>query len=140
MAEKGLFINPVTLPLWISGLVFLLFPAGKRYRLFLFSYLFLLLVMMAGHSSRPDRIASIYTFFVASGAVVIEQYFNAGWRRFSQVSLFVLMLTGGLILAPVFCPLISPALLRNHISRLGLKLDLEEGKKGEPIPQYRGFH
>src|SRR5690606_34865798 len=35
-----------------------------------------------------------------------------------------------------FTPLLPPDRLKAHIAWLGLKMDIEEGKKGEPIPQW----
>ena len=136
LIEQIIFANPLSFPLWFTGLVILAFTPGRKYRLLLYAYIFLLLVMMAGHSSRPDRISAIYTFFMASGAVAIEQHLKPFWRKFTQASIAILMVSGGVLLAPVFCPLLPPSVTKNHISRLGLHLDLEEGKKGEPIPQW----
>lgn len=134
--EQIIFTNPFTFLLWFTGLIALAFHKGKPYRLFLFAYLFLLLVILLGHSSRPDRIASIYTFFLAFGAVVIEKSLKSLWRGFAQISIIVLLLTGGILLAPVFCPLMPPQTLKPYLSKLGLHFDIEEGKKGEPIPQW----
>lgn len=134
--EQIIFANPATFPLWITGIIALIFPKGRTYRFMLFAYLFLLGIMMLGHSSRPDRISSIYTFFFAYGAVAIEQYLKKTWRATAQIAIAALMLAGGCILAPVFCPVLPPAALKTHIARLGLHLEIEEGKKGEPIPQW----
>jgi hypothetical protein len=134
--EQIVFVNPFTFILWISGLIALLTPWGKPYRLMLFAYIFLLFVMLAGHSSRPDRIASVYTFFMATGAVAIEQFPKIYWKRFAQISLSILTVTGGILLTPVFCPILPPQTLKPYLSSLGLQFDIEEGKKGEPIPQW----
>jgi hypothetical protein len=134
--EQIFFVNPATFLLWISGLIVLLTPWGKPYRLMLFAYGFLLLVILAGHSSRPDRIASIYTFFMASGAVAIEQYLKSSWKRVIRISMAGLMITGGVFLAPAFCPILPPQTLKPYLAEMGLQFDIEEGKKGEPIPQW----
>jgi hypothetical protein len=134
--EQIIFVNPFTFPLWLTGLVVLMFPKGKPYRFMLFAYVFLLLVMLAGHSSRPDRIASIYTFFMASGAVALENYLNKFWLRFSQVVAATLLITGGIMFTPVFCPVFSPPDTKIYLSRLGLHFDVEAGKTGEPLPQW----
>jgi hypothetical protein len=136
MIEQIVFANPATFPLWITGVIALAFHRGKEFRLMLFGWLFLMAVMIAGHSSRPDRIASIYTFLIAFGAVTIERGLKPIWRRPVQISMAMLMITGGVLLTPVFIPLMSPQPLKEHIERLGLKMDIEEGKKGEPIPQW----
>jgi hypothetical protein len=134
--EQIIFVNPATFPLWFAGLIFLAVPKGKPYRFMLFAYLFLLIVMVSSRSSRPDRIASVYTFFAAAGAVGIEHFLKSYRRRTAQVAIAVLMIAGGIILAPAFMPLLKPAALKTHLSRLGLKFDIEEGKIGEPIPQW----
>jgi len=136
IAEQIIFVNPFTFPLWFTGLISLLFSKGKPYRFMLFAYVFLLLLMLTGHSSRPDRIASIYTFFMASGTVAIEFYLKTSWQRFNQVIVGILLITGGIMFTPVFCPILSPAVTKKYISRLGLHFDLEAGKVGEPLPQW----
>jgi hypothetical protein len=136
MIEQVIFVNPFTFPLWLTGLVALFFRKAKPYRFMLFAFAFLLLIILAGRSSRPDRIASIYTFFMASGVVAIEQYLASSRRRFAQISAAILILAGGIILAPVFIPLMPPQTLKPYISRLGLHFDIEAGKIGEPVPQW----
>jgi 4-amino-4-deoxy-L-arabinose transferase-like glycosyltransferase len=134
--EQVLFISPAAFPLWITGLVALLFSRGKPYRFMFFAYIFLLFVMVSGRSSRPDRIASIYLFFIAYGSVAIELYLKKGWQRVVQVAMAILMIAAGIVLSPIFCPVMQPAQLKQHIASLGLKIEIEEGKKGEPIPQW----
>jgi hypothetical protein len=134
--EQVLFVSPASFPLWLTGLIVLLLPRGKPYRFMFFAYMFLLFVMVSGRSSRPDRIASIYVFFIAYGAVAIEQYLKPVWQRVAQAAMAALMIASGIILSPVFCPVMQPAQLKQHIAKLGLKIDIEEGKKGEPIPQW----
>jgi hypothetical protein len=134
--EQITLVNPLTFPLLITGIIALMFPNGKPYRLFLIAYAFLLMVIITAQSSRPDRIASIYTFFVAYGAVAVEQYLKSFWLRFAQISVATMMIIGGIILFPFFCPILPPPTLKTYVSGLGLNFDIEEGKKGEPIPQW----
>jgi len=134
--EQVLFVNPAGFPLWMTGLIALMLRKGKIYRFMLFAYLFLIILMVAGRSSRPDRIVSIYVFLLAYGAVAIEQFLRRPWLRVTQGALAVLLLAGAVVLSPIFCPLMPPARLKQHIARLGLKLEIEEGKRGEPIPQW----
>ncbi|MEI6682274.1 MAG: glycosyltransferase family 39 protein [Bacteroidota bacterium] len=134
--EQVIFVNPFTWLLWTSGLVSLFFSRGRPFRPMLVAYFILLIMMMAGHSSRPDRIAAIYPFLMASGAVAMEQYLRPASRRAAQISTGLLILAGGIMAAPVSCPLFSPAATKQYISRLGLHFDLEAGKMGEPLPQW----
>lgn len=134
--EQILVTNPAASLLWIAGLVALFFPSGKPFRFVGYAYLILLLVMFAGHSSRPDRIVSIYPFLIAFGATAVEKLNRLQWRRLVRGIIAILVIVVGLLMAPVFCPLLPPAQLREHISRLGFRLEIEEGKRGEPIPQW----
>jgi hypothetical protein len=134
--EQVLFVNPAGFPLWLTGLIALMLRKGKTYRFMLFAYLFLIILMVAGRSSRPDRIVSIYIFLLAYGAVAIEQYLRQAWLRVTQAAVAVLLIIGAVVMSPIFCPLMPPAQLKQHISRLGLKIEIEEGKRGEPIPQW----
>jgi 4-amino-4-deoxy-L-arabinose transferase-like glycosyltransferase len=129
--EQIIIVNPATFLLWFPGLLTLFLPKGKPYRFMAFAYLFLLLVMFAGHSSRPDRMASIYPFFLAAGALALELYLKLKWQRALQVFLAVVILTGGAIMAPVFCPIMPPEPLKAHIKRIGIQLEIEEGKRVE---------
>jgi len=133
--EQVIFVNPATFLLWFTGFIALFFAGRKIYRPLLYAYIFLMLVIVIGHSSRPDRISSIYPFFMAMGAVTIETYLKKAQRAF-QFSLAVVMLAGGIIMAPLFIPLLPPDLFKTYASRLGVQFDIEAGKKDEPIPQW----
>ncbi len=134
--EQVMFVNPFTWLLWTTGLVSLFFSMGKPYRPLLVAYFILLMIMMTGHSSRPDRITAIYPFLMASGALAIERSLGSTPRRVAQISLAILILAGGIMAAPVSCPLLSPSVTKQYIYRLGLHFDLEAGKMGEPLPQW----
>jgi len=134
--EQVVFTNPVNFLLWISGLLFLLTQWGKQYRLFLVAFVFLLFVMVAGHSSRPDRIASIYTILVAVGAVGLETTLKPKLKIITLGGLYIIVLAGGIMLTPAFIPIFQPHTLKPYLNGLGLHFDIEEGKKGEPIPQW----
>lgn len=134
--EQVIFINPATFLLWFTGLVYLLTPAGKNFRFLFFAYILLLLIMMAGHSSRPDRIASIYILLIVFGVIAIDKIRKASGKLFAQISITILLLISGVILTPIFCPVLPPAKLKPYIASLGLSFNLEEGKKNEPVPQW----
>jgi hypothetical protein len=53
-----------------------------------------------------------------------------------QISLATLLIIGAVILSPIFCPLMPPKQLKQHIARLGVNIEIEEGKRGEPVPQW----
>ncbi|RPH38277.1 hypothetical protein EHM92_00400, partial [bacterium] len=132
-----LFTNPFTLPVWIAGLAYCFFSdGGKRYRFFGWAYLFLLAVMIMGQSSRPDRIASIYTVLLALGAVAIGRITLPALKRLAAPATIVLLIAGTILLAPISAPLLPPPALRSYLSALGLSFDIEIGKSNEALPQW----
>jgi hypothetical protein len=131
-----MFVSPLLFPIWFLGWFSFLGTRLKPYRFIFFSYAFLLLILLVGHSSRPDRIAAIYPVLIASGFVAMSAILKA--RALAAIQWFfgVGIIVGLVIFAPIFIPLQKPHITAHHIKNMGLKFDLEEGKKGEPLPQW----
>ncbi len=135
--DQILFANPFSFPLWIAGLgYFFLSHEGKKYQFFGWMSMLLLLVMIISGASRPDRIAAMYTALFAAGAVVIASIRIASFRTPATAVIVAMLLIGGMSALPVFTPLLSPSSTKSFISGLGLSLDVEQGKRGEPLPQW----
>jgi len=135
--DQILFANPFALPLWILGLGYFFFSNdGKNFRFFGWTYLLLLAVMMLSGSSRPDRIAAIYTVLFAAGAVAISSLPLSSFRKVAFVSMMILLIIGGAVSIPVFTPLLPSSMTRAYISTLGISFSLEQGKRDEPLPQW----
>jgi MFS family permease len=139
LTDQALFTNPAVLPLWITGLGFLLVSkSAQKYRSLAWTYGILLLVMILSQSSRPDRIAAIYPILFAGGAVAIQSIQRQALRR-GLNGVMVVLLTGGfLIAAPLFTPLLSPRSTANLVTSLGVSLSIESGKTRDPLPQWLG--
>jgi hypothetical protein len=115
LASQVLFMNPLALPLWLAGLVFLFVsPAVRPYRFLAWSYLLLLALVLASRVSRADRIAGIYPVLLAAGAVATERAAARagwGWLRGAAVALIV---TGAVALAPLGLPVLPPGARALH--------------------------
>ncbi|HMK38705.1 MAG TPA: glycosyltransferase family 39 protein [Bacteroidota bacterium] len=135
--DQILFAGPFTLPLWIGGLAyFLLDHDGKKYRFLAWTYLILLGVMIAGRSSRPDRIAAMYAVLFAGGAVALGKIAHRPSLRILPALMIVLLACGAIVVAPVFTPVLSPPDLKRYLATIGFSPALEKGKMNEPIPQW----
>ena len=131
-----MIVNPVTLPLWLFGLFFLIgSKEGKEYRAFGWCYVVLLLTMMFSGSSRPDRISSIYPLLFAAGAVWVEQYASRIRRRWPVNVGIVLITVGGLVYLPISVPILPPAMLVRYMSAIGFSMNIERGKSSA-LPQW----
>ncbi len=139
LLDQAIFANPFALPLWVAGLVYLLVSKHtQRYRSLGWLFPFLLLFMVLSGSSRPDRIAAIYPFLFAAGAVAIQSIQWVIMRWVATGLMVVVLVAGILVCAPVFSPLLPPAATQKYISAFGLSLSIESGKTNDPLPQWLG--
>jgi hypothetical protein len=103
--------NPVTVPLWIAGLFFLLLkPEGKRYRMIGWMYLIPLVIFLIV-KGRPYYLSPAYPMLFAAGAVWGERWSEAlspaaagRLRRVVRSNLVI----GGMVVALLVLPLAPP--------------------------------
>jgi len=137
LAAQILIANRFALPLWIAGLFYFLFlPGGRKYRFLGLAYLVLLLAMLLSGSSRPDRIAAMYTVLFAAGGVWFGNLPQRQALRYAALLLLIVLTAGGLVYVPAFSPILPPPLLHRYLSAIGFSLDLEIGKTNELLPQW----
>lgn len=103
------YLNPFSLPIWVSGLAYLLFAkSGRRYRIFGLAFVIplALLLLLRG---KPYYMGPAYTVLISSGAVYLEGLSRrAAWLK---PALVVLVLVGGVFAAPLGLPLLPPDML-----------------------------
>jgi hypothetical protein len=102
--QQILMMSPLTAPLWLAGLWFLLFsPGGAKLRWFGLTYVILSLVYLA-LQAKVYYLAPIYPVLIAAGSVVIERALQP--RRWLAVTYACLLLVAGLAIAPEAFPLL----------------------------------
>ena len=113
LSGQFLIQNPVTLPIWLAGLVYLFTPAGKRYRALGILFLTAAVVLVVNGHSKSEYLASAFAGIFAAGGIAWEHWLEpaAGrtprpirwhWLRIPLVGLLVL----GLALAPLVLPIL----------------------------------
>ena len=80
VVQQAIFMNPLTLPLWLAGLGwFFAGPSGKAYRALAWAYL-ITLVLLLVTDGRVYYLAPAYPMLFAGGAVAIEGWAGRrGW-------------------------------------------------------------
>lgn len=133
--DQALTMQPVLLPLWLGGLVWLLIaPAARRYRLFGWTFLIALGLFIA-LGAKNYYVAPIYPMLFAAGAVGFERVTSCRlpWARAAYVGLVVI---GGALLAPISCPLLSPEAFIRYQKALHIPVPEAEHQNNGPLPQY----
>jgi len=127
-----LAMNPLALPVWVAGFVFLLGRRdGKMYRFLGVACVVLLVVHVASQTSRPDRVTGMFPILLSAGAIFTERLIKA---KAGRVTLIGATVAAGLALAPMAVPLLPPSVLAPYAAALGTNKSGERGKTS-PIPQ-----
>ena len=97
-----LYMNPLTLPVWLGGLWFLLSEAGRRYRLFGWLFLSVFLVQI-GMQSKPYYLAPAYPPLFAAGGLLVERLSGRKlwFARAAVAELGAAVIVGALLSLPV---------------------------------------
>jgi 4-amino-4-deoxy-L-arabinose transferase-like glycosyltransferase len=138
LLNQILFMSPATLPIWLAGLVFCLGSrAGRSYRFIGWIFVTLMLLMLIGQKSRPDRIAGIYPVLFAAGATWWDSVVRRAGLRWTRWALPALLILFGLLFAPLSLPLLPPEQLARYSAAAGIVPKLERGSgKISELPQW----
>jgi hypothetical protein len=133
--DQFLVQNPVTVPVWGSGLIFLLFSrSGRRFRMLGWIYLASLLILVANGHSKAEYLSPAYAILFAAGGVALERWLGRpalAWAR----AVIAILLLGGLILAPVVVPILPVDTYIAYAETLGIEPSTSENKELAELPQ-----
>lgn len=135
LVDQILIMHPITLPVWIGGLIYFFSKRGKPYRLFGWMYLTVLLILLVARG-KSYYLGPAYPVLVAGGAVALEHAFERRWQTL-RMAYPVLMVISGIALAPVSLPILPPAMLERYLRALGLleATNRTETRRIERLPQ-----
>ena len=135
MVEQVIFMNPVTLPLWLAGLAwFFAGPRGRAYRALGWAYLIVLLLLLV-LDGRVYYLAPAYPMLFAGGAVAMEHWADRqhwGWLKPVYAGV---LLVGGLVLAPFWLPLLPPETYLRYAEILPFEQPAVETPATGALPQ-----
>jgi Dolichyl-phosphate-mannose-protein mannosyltransferase len=109
VANQLFLMNPVTVPLWVAGLVFYFrAPAGKPYRVMGWTYV-ILYALFTVVNFKPYFLAPAYPMLYAGGAMMFEQLAQRPRRVWVTPAYIVALALSGLLFLPFTTPLLPPA-------------------------------
>ncbi len=135
--QQTILVHPLTAPIWIVGLVALLFSARlKQYRFLAWTYLVCYAVLFALHG-KNYYLAPVYPMLLAAGAVVIDYAFHRPSAKWLKPAIVIVLLASGAHLAPVTVPMLSPDHFVAYMKTLPFKLPvMEHGLERADLPQW----
>jgi len=135
--QQTLLVNPLTAPIWIAGLIALLFwPRFTAYRVLGISYLVCYTVFFLLHG-KNYYLAPIYPMLLAAGAVVMESAFARPKLTWLKPAIAIILLASGAHLTPVVVPVLSPDRFLAYTKTLPFKLPvMEHSHARAALPQW----
>jgi hypothetical protein len=136
LTESILEANPLTLPLWLGGLVWLLVARlARRFQIaglmFLLTYVVLVL-----QKSKPYYFAASFPVLMAAGGVAWESWSEGRRWQWVRWVLAANLIAGGVVFAPMAVPLLSPENFVTYQQRLGIIPNTGEVGHTSALPQY----
>ena len=149
--QQALLVNPLTLPIWLRGLLFLLFSARLRpYRALGWCYLVCYAVFFVLHG-KTYYLAPVYPMLLAAGAVVIESAIDGRVEgranrgpdsarvrlQWLKPVIVVVLLANGVYPSPIVIPILSPDHFLAYAKSLPFKLPvMEHSHARAALPQW----
>ena len=119
LGHQVLIMSPVTLPIWLAGLGFLLLSErGRSFRAIGWAFLVTLATFIVT-KGKDYYVTPAFATLFAAGAVAIEGYSALGFRRWLRPASVALLLAG-LPLLPMVLPILPPESVAGYQERLGI--------------------
>ena len=134
LGEQVMNVHPMTAPVWIAGLCFLLFARNAQsYRALACIYLVPLAILLLNRTSRSGYLAPAYPLLCAAGGVALQPLLSTRPRRVIAVGLIAV---AGLATLPLAVPLLPTDRYVTYAASLGIAPSTEEKKDLGRLPQF----
>ena len=131
-----LILNPVTFPLWLGGLVFLLIRKEARfYRALGWAYLVLFVTMIVLHG-KNYYLAPAHPMLLAAGAVWLERVSTGSATKWLRPFAATVVIAGTIIVTPLALPVLPPETYIRYSRALGVDEVATERHTRGPLPQF----
>lgn len=132
-----LILNPITLPLWLSGLYYFLFhKEGKTYRILGIIYLIAFLILVINRHSKAEYLAPAYPMLFSAGAILVEVLLKRKHWAWLKYTFTMFLIMSGIILAPLALPILPVKTYIAYTKFIGVAPTTAENKALGELPQF----
>lgn len=133
LLDQVSILDPLSAPLWIGGLLWLLFArAGSRYRILAWTFLVVLGVLLLTQG-KNYYVVPVYPMIFAAGGVAFAQWLRSAWAHGAYM---VLLAVSGIVLAPLVLPLLPIEKFVSYQAALHIPISRAENQRTGELPQY----
>jgi hypothetical protein len=135
--EQILLPNPVSLLLWLTGLLALFFYEPlKKYRMLAWIYLTAFLILFVNRTSKGEYLAPGYAWLFAAGGIFIEQKLTTISVRWIKYVYPVLIIALLIFVLPMLLPVLPVEKYIAYTKATGQEPTSSENKKLAELPQF----
>ena len=135
LMEEVIYLHPLTLPVWLAGLVWFFFhPQGNAYRGLGWAFLITLGILLATQG-RTYYLAPAFPMLLAGGSVALELVLASPRVLWLRIAYPVLLLLGGVLTMPLFLPVLPPEDYIRYTEKLGMRPPKLETFQELQLPQ-----
>jgi hypothetical protein len=135
--DQFLFLNPLSTPVWIAGLLALFFyDFVKPYRIIGWIYIAAFIILVVNPTSKGEYLAPAYACLFAAAGIFFEQKLTSPamvWLRYIYPAL--LIVTAGILL-PMVMPVLPVKQYIVYSKALGMEPTSSENKQLSELPQF----
>jgi hypothetical protein len=136
---QELMLSPVSLPLWGTGLVWLLIrPRAARFRFLGFTYVIFLTLMIATRDAKDYYLAPIYPMLFAAGGCAWQALLRTRKTFWIVPAYALLLVVTAMLILPMALPILTPQQWLDYTGRMHLrdKASQTENTENGPLPQF----
>lgn len=132
-----LAMHPLTVPVWLAGLVFLFIADnGRPFRPLGYVFLVPLVLLLSSGTSRANYLSPAYPLLFAAGGVLIEAVTDSRARVWARPVLLIALLAGGIATLPLAVPVLPVERFIAYSQAMGLTPRSEERQAMGELPQH----
>ena len=135
--QQMVVMNPLTFPIWITGLGYFLFSRStKQFRVLPLLYLVVFIILVAGRNSKSEYLGPLFPMLFALGSFAFEKFITRRSWNWSKPVAICLILFSGIVMAPFAIPLLPVGSFISYSKMLGIAPSTPERKQLSQLPQY----
>jgi hypothetical protein len=134
ISQLTLMMSPITLPLWVAGLAWLIVGRSSSQGRVLAVCAMVVILVFIIQRSKPYYATSVMPVLLAAGAVALER--TTARRIALRVAAAVLLIAGALPIVPMGLPLLPVETLVRYTAALGLTPANQERQELGALPQH----
>ena len=139
--QQIFMLHPITFPVWAAGLWFFFAGQGSRWRALGWTYLALLVTMIA-LKGKAYYLAPIYPMLFAGGGAAIEDWLSRGrltsWKLWPKAALVTIIVLTAAVTDILALPILPPEKYIAYSTAIGVAPPKTEVHHSGPLPQIFG--